>query len=107
MASVRGRAVSLLRLADLLAFHGAGGAATPQSSETTLVIAGEGGEEVGLAVDRVIGEEDVVIKSIAENYENVRGIAGASILGDGRVSLILDIAGLVEIVFRKAACSTR
>jgi two-component system chemotaxis sensor kinase CheA len=107
MASVRGRVVSLLRLGDLLAFHDAGGAATPQSLETTLVIVGEAGEEVGLAVDRVIGEEDVVIKSIAENYENVRGIAGASILGDGRVSLILDIAGLVACVSKKAACSTR
>ena len=42
----------------------------------------------------MIGEEDVVIKSIAENYRNVAGIAGASILGDGRVSLILDVAGL-------------
>jgi two-component system chemotaxis sensor kinase CheA len=107
MASVRGRVVSLLRLGDLLAFHDGGAAAASQSAETTLVIVGEAGEEVGLAVDRVIGEEDVVIKSIAENYENVRGIAGASILGDGRVSLILDIAGLVACVSKKAACSTR
>jgi two-component system chemotaxis sensor kinase CheA len=67
---------------------------------------GEAGQEVGLAVDRVIGEEEVVIKSIAENFANVPGIAGASILGDGRISLILDIAGLVDIVFKKAACST-
>ena len=93
---VRGRVVSLVRLGDLLSFHRAGGAAAtlPNAAETTLVIVGEAGQEVGLAVDRVIGEEDVVIKSIAENYENVPGIAGASILGDGRVSLILDIAGL-------------
>ena len=57
--------------------------------------------------DRVLGEEEVVIKSIAENFANVPGIAGASILGDGRVSLILDIAGLVEIVCKNAACATR
>jgi two-component system chemotaxis sensor kinase CheA len=94
-----------LRLGDLLAFHGGG--ETAQAPETTLVIVGETGEEVGLAVDRVIGEEDVVIKSIAENFENVRGIAGASILGDGRVSLILDIPALVAIVSNKAICSTR
>ena len=105
MARVRGRVVSLLRLADLLAFHGAA-AATSQATDTTLVIVGAPGAEVGLAVDRVIGEEDIVIKSMAENYENVPGIAGASILGDGRVSLILDIAGLIEIVAKKAACST-
>jgi two-component system chemotaxis sensor kinase CheA len=102
MATLRGRVVPLLRLGDLLAFHGA---AASQAAETTLVIVGNEGEEVGLAVDRVIGEEDVVIKSIAENFENVRGIAGASILGDGRISLILDIAGLVDLASRKAACS--
>ena len=107
MASVRGRVVSLLRLGDLLAFHGVEDAATAQSSDSTLVIVGEGAGEVGLAVDRVIGEEDVVIKSLAENYDNVRGIAGASILGDGRVSLILDIAGLVEIITKTTTCSTR
>ena len=106
MACVRGRTVSLLRLGDLLSFHGADRGAASQPADTTLVIVGEAGQEVGLAVDRVIGEEEVVIKSIAENFANVPGIAGASILGDGRISLILDIAGLVDIVFKKAACST-
>ena len=101
MARVRGRAVPLLRLGELLRFHGAADAPC-QPAETTLVIVGEAGQEVGLSVDRVIGEEEVVIKSIAENFANVPGIAGASILGDGRVSLILDIPGLVEIVCRKA-----
>jgi two-component system chemotaxis sensor kinase CheA len=107
MACVRGRVVSLLRLGDLLSFHGAGPDAAAQPPETTLVIVGEAGQEVGLAVDRVLGEEEVVIKSIAENFANVLGIAGASILGDGRVSLILDVPALVEIVFKKAACFTR
>ena len=68
MASVRGRVVSLLRLGDLLASTAPAAPGRPDPSETTLVIVGEAGEEVGLAVDRVIGEEDVVIKSIAENY---------------------------------------
>ena len=111
MANVRGRVVSLLRLDDLLFFHDdrtphAGREEYNRAAETTLVIVGGVGEQVGLVVDRVLGEEDVVIKSIAENYQNVRGIAGASVLGDGRISLILDIAGLLEIVTKKAACST-
>ena len=100
VAMVRGRVVSFVRLAELLAFHGEPKAAT---NETTLVIVSEGGLELGLAVDRVLGEEDVVIKSIAENYDNVRGIAGASILGDGRVSLILDIAALAAKMSRQQA----
>jgi len=106
MACVRGRTVSLLRLGDLLSFHGADRDAASQPSETTLVIVGEAGEEVGIVVDRVIGEEEVVIKSLADNFANVLGIAGASILGDGRVSLILDIAGLVGIVSKNAANAT-
>jgi two-component system chemotaxis sensor kinase CheA len=106
MALVRGRVVSLLRLDSMLRFHGAGGLAA-EAAETTLVIVGGAGEEVGLAVDRVIGEEDIVIKSIADNYANVRGIAGASILGDGRVSLILDVPSLVEIVCAKTTCTSR
>ena len=63
----------------------------------TLVIIGEENRQLGLAVDRVLGEEDMVIKSIADNYRNVAGIAGASILGNGRVSLILDPPTLIEM----------
>jgi two-component system chemotaxis sensor kinase CheA len=106
MARVRGRVVSLLRLGDLLSFHGDDPQAATQTTETTLVVVGEAGQEVGLAVDRVLREEEVVIKSIAENFANVLGIAGASILGDGRVSLILDIAALVGIVAQQTACAT-
>ena len=62
-----------------------------------LVIIGEGDKQLGLAVDDVLGEEDIVIKSIADNYRNVAGVAGATILGDGRISLILDPATLIEM----------
>ena len=51
-------------------------------------------------VDSLLGEQDVVIKSIAENFQNLEGIAGASILGDGRVSLILDVGVLLEMACR-------
>jgi two-component system chemotaxis sensor kinase CheA len=104
MATVRGRVVSLVELGELLRFHRASGAAEAhQTTETTLVVVSDAGQEVGLAVDRVIGEEDVVIKSIADNYENIRGIAGASILGDGRVALILDIPALIATLSKRAA----
>jgi two-component system chemotaxis sensor kinase CheA len=65
-----------------------------------MVIIGEENQQLGLAVNEVLGEEDVVIKSIADNYRNVSGIAGASILGDGRVSLILDPPTLIEMSYR-------
>ena len=102
MAQVRGRVISLVRLADVLSFHGTVRAAGEgRSEDATLVIVGEMGREIGLAVDRVLGEQDVVIKSLAENYENVPGIAGASVLGDGRVSLILDVAALVDLASQR------
>ena len=62
-------------------------------------------EPVGIAVDNVLGEEDIVIKSMAENYRNVQGIAGASILGDGRVSLILDVAALIDMSSHNVAAT--
>jgi two-component system chemotaxis sensor kinase CheA len=107
MATVRGRVVSLVRLGEMVRFHRAGRNSDASGRrETTLVIVGEAGRELGLAVDRVIGEEDIVIKSIAENYKNVGGIAGASILGDGRVSLILDIPALIEMVAKTTATAS-
>ena len=63
----------------------------------TLVILEMQDESIGLVVDELIGQEDVVIKSIAENYRNVSGITGASIMGDGTVSLILDVASMMSM----------
>ncbi len=70
----------------------------------TLVVLGERGREIAMEVDHVLGEEDLVIKSVGENYRHVPGIAGASILGDGRVALILDVPAVLEMSARRA-CS--
>lgn len=66
-------------------------------AELTLVLVGLENDKVGLVVDELLGQDDVVIKSVAENYRNVRGVAGASIRGDGTVSLILDVAAMTEL----------
>jgi two-component system, chemotaxis family, sensor kinase CheA len=101
VASVRDRVVPVLTLGRVFNWRQkARPKATEESSPASLVIIGEGTQQLGLAVHRVIGEEDVVIKSIADNYHNVAGIAGASILGDGRVSLILDPHALIEMSSR-------
>lgn len=70
---------------------------TRDDSSLTLVIIEVQNEAIGLVVDELIGQEDVVIKSIAENYQNVEGITGASIMGDGGVSLILDAASMMNM----------
>lgn len=100
-ATVRGRVISVVRLDELFTWNEEYAGAPPTASnDVTVVILGSEGRELGLRVDRLIGEEDIVIKSLADNYRHVQGIAGASILGDGRVALILDIAGLVDAASR-------
>jgi two-component system chemotaxis sensor kinase CheA len=100
-ARVRGRVVSMVELRDVFSWHSSAAGSINENaadnSASTLVIINENGRELGLAVDHVIGEQDIVIKSMAENYRNVQGVAGASILGDGRVSLIFDLAALIDM----------
>jgi two-component system chemotaxis sensor kinase CheA len=106
-AWVRKRAISVVELEHVLRWTG--GKACDHSGvadDATIVVIGESNSELGLAVDSVLGEQDVVIKAITENYRNVAGITGASILGDGRVSLILDIAALIQMATDRAAVAT-
>jgi two-component system chemotaxis sensor kinase CheA len=98
-ATVRGRVISVVQLDQLFEWNqpkrnNSDGCGSDES--TTLVIIGSDGREIGLVVDQLLGEDDIVIKSLAENYRNVEGVAGASILGSGRVSLILDVGAIVE-----------
>jgi len=60
-----------------------------------MIIETEGGQRAGLLVDAIHGQRQVVIKSLETNYRHVEGVAAATILGDGRVALILDIDALV------------
>lgn len=64
-----------------------------------LVIVESEGKLVGLVVDDLLDQQQVVLKSLEANYEQIQGMAGATILGDGTVSLIIDIPGLVESYF--------
>jgi two-component system chemotaxis sensor kinase CheA len=61
-----------------------------------LVVVDIGGRRAGLYVDDVIGQQQVVIKSLEQNYQQVQGIAGATVLGDGAVALIIDVLGLAH-----------
>jgi two-component system chemotaxis sensor kinase CheA len=54
-------------------------------------------EQRGLLLDELLGQEEIVIKSLGEALKRTKGLAGGAILGDGRVGLILDIAGLFEL----------
>lgn len=62
----------------------------------TLLVEGEGASRAALVVDEIQGQRQVVIKSLEANFQRVAGIAAATILGDGRVALILDIEAVIE-----------
>jgi len=96
-ARVRGRVISLVKLNELFHTPDVQSQSGRDTASVTIVICGSEGRELGIIVDDLLGEQDVVIKSLTENFQNVNGIAGASILGDGRVSLILDVAALLEM----------
>jgi len=63
----------------------------------------EGGVKIALIVDDIIGQQQVVIKSLEENFESIDGIAGGTILGDGNVALIVDVQGLKATKLHKNA----
>ncbi len=63
-----------------------------------LIILEAEGKKVAMFVDSLLGQHQVVIKSLESNYRRVKGISGATIMGDGRVALILDPAGLVSTI---------
>jgi len=62
-----------------------------------IIVQSEGASRVGVVVDELLGQQQVVVKSLEANYEPVEGISGATILGNGRVALILDVARLQAI----------
>ena len=59
-----------------------------------VVVEVEGGGKIGLVVDEIKGQQQVVIKSLEENFDPIKGVAAATILGSGRVALIIDVDGL-------------
>jgi two-component system chemotaxis sensor kinase CheA len=90
VVNVRDEFIPLVYLYEVFNISGA------RTDATTgiVVLAESGHDKVGLVVDEIMHQQQVVVKSIEENTDPVDGIAGATILGDGRVSLILDVARL-------------
>ena len=67
-----------------------------------LVVVEADGKKVGLMVDHLLAQQQVVIKSLKDNYQQVIGISGATILGDGSVAMILDIPGMIQMALAYA-----
>lgn len=95
----RDKYIPVVRLRD--AFN-LGPADSNQESELLVIVESEG-STMGFFVDELLEQQQVVIKSLEENYRKIDGIAGATILGDGRISLIIDVPGLIQSLFQSSA----
>ena len=87
---IRDQVIPLLWLHDLF------GAPRPDGRRFNAIIVGLAEERVALGVDGLLGQQEVVVKSIGSYLGDIKGIAGATILGDGRVVMILDVAALID-----------
>jgi two-component system chemotaxis sensor kinase CheA len=98
--SFRGYYLPIVRLYEVFGVE----PRTKALDEGLVVVAeGEGHQRIGLFVDDLLGQQQVVIKSLEANYGHVEGISGATILGDGSVALILDIPGLMRATSMRSA----
>jgi two-component system chemotaxis sensor kinase CheA len=91
--SLRGQVLPMIRLHRVFGVR----PLTEDPTHALVVIVEHEGRKVALLVDELLGQQQVVIKSLETNFQRMEGIAGATILGDGHVALILDIAGLVTL----------
>ncbi len=90
----RNKPLPILQLRDWV--KGDGGKDADKDADGQIVVINIGTKRVGLIVDELYGQEDVVIKPLGSLLQGLSGLAGATITGDGRVSLILDVPGLVD-----------
>ena len=95
----RGEYLPVIRLYEAF---GCDGAVHEIDRGLMIVVEADGGR-AGLFVDRLIGQQQAVVKSLEANYRRVRGVSGATILADGAVALIVDVAGLVRLPGRRKA----
>ncbi len=92
LIQVRGRLIPLIQLGELFGLTG-----RVDPCETMVVIANVDDRQIGLVVEGLLGQQQVVIKTLGERFEKLRGVSGAAILGDGKVGLILEVAGVATL----------
>ncbi|MGT0069464.1 chemotaxis histidine kinase/response regulator CheAY2 [Helicobacter pylori] len=90
---LRDEVLSLVRLSDIFKVD----AILESNSDVYVVIIGLADQKIGVIVDYLIGQEEVVIKSLGYYLKNTRGIAGATVRGDGRITLIVDVGAMMDI----------
>ncbi len=89
MVNIRGQFIPLVRLRQFVGLP-------PHEEHGLVVVLEQDGQQIALMVDSIVGQQQVVLKSLEENFVRVSGFAGATILGDGRVALILDVGDIIR-----------
>ncbi len=90
---LRDEVLSLVRLADIFKID----SVLEAMNEVYVVIIGLADQKIGVIVDYLVGQEEVVIKSLGYYLKGTEGIAGATVRGDGKITLIVDVAGMMEM----------
>jgi two-component system chemotaxis sensor kinase CheA len=106
---VRGEFIPLVDIDDIFEWHTVhyhyrqygGCAENAEAKRVNVVILHAAGKTMGLKVNELLGGQDIVIKSLAENFVHIRGLSGASILGDGSVCLLLDVGAAVSMALKR------
>ncbi len=93
LVKVRGNLIPLIRLEHMFGLKGN----MKAPWEGLVVVVENNGHKCGLLLDELLRQEEIVIKSLGDTLKGIQGIAGGAILGDGKIGLILDIAGLLEM----------
>ncbi|MDI6716275.1 MAG: chemotaxis protein CheW, partial [Actinomycetota bacterium] len=102
---LRGNILPLLRLSEL--FDQAQVADRSQDDDLHVVVVGYGENRIGLVVNRLVSKMEIMIKSLGDYLGDVEGISGATILGDGRVALVIDPVSLIAKVDTQRALSNQ
>ncbi|EPX56100.1 Signal transduction histidine kinase CheA [Cystobacter fuscus DSM 2262] len=97
LLSLRGRSLPYLRLREVLGVDG------PVSARESVVVLGHGGSRAGLVVDALYGEGPCVLKPLGRLFRHLPGVSGSTILGSGRVGLVLDVPTLLRTAIRQRA----
>jgi len=93
VVTIRGKILPLIRLYSVLGVL----AEKTNPCESIVVVMEHEDEEICLLIDELVGKQEVVIKSLGNRFKQTKGFSGGAILGDGRVGLILDVKGILEL----------
>ncbi len=74
-------------------------------AEGIVIVVEDSGKMAGILVDELLGQQSIVIKSMGATMKGLPGVSGGSILSDGRVGIIIDVAGIVKLAMSGSLCN--